>query len=152
MFKEFRQLCGRTGSLPGSHVILRGATETRFIAHLKLYDAWEGIYKGNPVAIRVFSGYKDDALRKARKVYFPEIFVIILANSHHKLFCGEAVMWRGFSHPNIVPFLGMLATPMLLSVVSEWMPNGDVQAYVEKNSEVSRLQLVGPSENGPGPR
>jgi len=51
-------------------------------------------------------------------------------------------MWRRLSHPNIVPFLGVSEAPAPLSMVSEWMPNGNVRGYIAKNPETSRLQLV----------
>ena len=51
-------------------------------------------------------------------------------------------MWKRISHPNIVPFLGVSEALGLLSMVSEWMPNGDVQEYVVKNPGADRLQLV----------
>ena len=45
-------------------------------------------------------------------------------------------------HPNIVPLLGMLEMALSLRIVSEWMPNGNVWDYIERNPDVSRLQLV----------
>ena len=51
-------------------------------------------------------------------------------------------MWRRISHPNTVPFLGASEAPAPICMVAEWMPNGTVRNYVEKNPEVSRLQLV----------
>jgi serine/threonine protein kinase len=51
-------------------------------------------------------------------------------------------MWGRLLHPNIVPFLGVTDAPAPLSMVSEWMPNGDVRHYVRKHPEVDRLQLV----------
>ena len=51
-------------------------------------------------------------------------------------------MWKRISHPNIVPFLGVPKAPAPLSMVSEWMPNGNVRDYVRKNPDTSRLQLV----------
>jgi len=51
-------------------------------------------------------------------------------------------MWKRISHPNIVPFLGVSEAPAPLCMVSEWMSNGNVRDYVEKNPEASRLQLV----------
>ena len=51
-------------------------------------------------------------------------------------------MWKRLSHPNIVPFLGVTDTPAPLSMVLEWMPNGDVRDYVGKHPEADRLQLV----------
>ncbi|KAF9789355.1 kinase-like domain-containing protein [Thelephora terrestris] len=59
-----------------------------------------------------------------------------------KVFCKEVAGWRRISHPNIVPFLGVSEAPAPISMVSEWMPNGDVRSYVIKNPEVSRLQLL----------
>lgn len=51
-------------------------------------------------------------------------------------------MWKRLSHPNIVPFLGVADGPAPLSMVSEWMPNGDVRHYVKEHPEVDRIQLV----------
>jgi len=51
-------------------------------------------------------------------------------------------MWKRIAHPNIVPFLGVSEAPAPLSMVSEWMPNGNVRDYVGKNPDTSRLQLV----------
>ena len=51
-------------------------------------------------------------------------------------------MWKRISHPNIVPFLGVSKAPAPLSMVSEWMPNGNVRDYVRRNPDTSRLQLV----------
>jgi serine/threonine protein kinase len=77
---------------------------------------------------------------------------VAVAEYDRKLFCKEAVMWRKISHPNIVPFLGVSEDPAPISMVSEWMPNGDVRGYVVNNPEVSRLQLVSSFQTGPGPR
>ena len=51
-------------------------------------------------------------------------------------------MWKRVSHPSIVPFLGVSEAPAPISMVSEWMPNGNVRDYVGKNPGASRLQLV----------
>lgn len=51
-------------------------------------------------------------------------------------------MWKRLSHPNIVPFLGVTDAPAPLSIVSEWMPNGDIRHHVGEHPEVDRIQLV----------
>lgn len=51
-------------------------------------------------------------------------------------------MWKRITHPNIVPFLGVSQAPAPLSMVSEWMVNGNVRDYIGKNPYASRLQLV----------
>ena len=51
-------------------------------------------------------------------------------------------MWKRLAHPNIVPLIGVSEGPAPLSMVSEWMPNGNVRDYVKKNPETSRIHLV----------
>jgi len=51
-------------------------------------------------------------------------------------------LWKRLSHSNVVPFLGVCDEPAPLSMVSEWMPNGDVRQYVQDYPEADRLQLV----------
>ena len=63
-------------------------------------------------------------------------------NYHHQVFCGEVLVWKRISHHNIVPFFGVSEAHVPLSMVSEWMPNGNVRDYVRNNPERSRLQLV----------
>ena len=52
-------------------------------------------------------------------------------------------MWKRSEHPNIVPLLGVTVVP--LQLVSVWMPSGDLLEYIERNSSVNRLSLVGSS-------
>ena len=106
---------------------------------------WEGTHNDERVVIKSIRVYKHDDVKRAAKVSPPnfcDIPLATLADYHYKIFCKEAVMWRRISHPNIVPFLGVSATHTPLSMVSEWMPNGNVRDYVGKNPDTSRLQLV----------
>ena len=77
MFKKFRQLCGRTGSLPASYIIRERLIKTtdQPTAPGKLGDVWEGIYNGSRVAIKALRVYKDDDVRKVRKVIPLEFLV-----------------------------------------------------------------------------
>jgi len=49
-------------------------------------------------------------------------------------------VWKRLRHPNIVPFLGVTHEP--LQIMSEWMPNGTLTHYVEKNPDADRIALV----------
>lgn len=49
-------------------------------------------------------------------------------------------MWKKIQHQNIVPFTGVVIEP--LQIVSEWIPNGTLTKYVEKNPGVDRIALV----------
>ena len=50
-------------------------------------------------------------------------------------------MWKRLTHPNVLPLLGVTVTP--LQLISYWMPGGDLQEYIKKNSDADRLGLVG---------
>ena len=50
------------------------------------------------------------------------------------------IIWKRLKHPNIVPFIGVASNP--LQIVSEWMPNGTLVEFVEKNPGAKRINLV----------
>ncbi|KAF9785448.1 kinase-like domain-containing protein [Thelephora terrestris] len=56
-----------------------------------------------------------------------------------KSFCKEAITWKRLEHPNVVAFIGVTRNP--LQIVSEWMPNGTLREYVNKNPGVNRVGL-----------
>jgi len=43
-------------------------------------------------------------------------------------------------HPNVVPLLGIITTP--LQLISEWVPGGDLPEYIKEHSCADRLGLV----------
>lgn len=74
-FKRFRQLCGRAGSVPISHIIPEKLIQTSEfpIASGGYGDVWEGIYNDKRVAIKALRIYKDDDVRKVAKVTHPAL-------------------------------------------------------------------------------
>jgi hypothetical protein len=44
------------------------------------------------------------------------------------------------NHPNVVQCLGATVDPP--QIVMDWMPNGEIMDYVQKNRGVSRIDLV----------
>jgi hypothetical protein len=70
IFKKFRQLCGRAGLLPASHVIPSSFIKTTEhpVAFGAFGDVWEGIHDGKRVAIKALRIYKRDDVRKVAKV------------------------------------------------------------------------------------
>jgi len=91
-------------------------------------DIYQGRIQGHLVALkvlRVFATEEDDW--KVRK----EI-------------CREALIWRQFYHPYILPFYGVcddLFTPRLC-LVSPWMNNGNVMNYLSQHPNARRFPLV----------
>ncbi|KAF9646136.1 kinase-like protein [Thelephora ganbajun] len=127
---QFGKLCGRTGILPASYVL--PGKPIHMAEHLVSSDGFnktkEGVYDNKRVAVKTLRVNKNANTRDIQKVT--------------KVFCTRAVVWRRISgHPNIVPFLGVSKIPAF-SMVSEWMPNGNVRDYVRENPEINRLQLL----------
>ncbi|KDQ16790.1 hypothetical protein BOTBODRAFT_621432, partial [Botryobasidium botryosum FD-172 SS1] len=54
----------------------------------------------------------------------------------------EASVWQNLHHPNILPFLGLTALDSVTYLVSPWMENGDLLAYVRKNPSTDCLKLL----------
>ena len=73
---------------------------------------------------------------------------ICLTLHHHststQYLCREIIAWKHLSHPNILPLKGVSVSvdPPHFSILSEWMPNGNVMKYARSNPEANRLGLV----------
>ena len=59
-------------------------------------------------------------------------------------FYKEVIGWKSIRHPNLVPFLGVLKdrTQFRFAMVSEWMPNGNINEFVKAHRDVNRFKLV----------
>jgi len=57
-------------------------------------------------------------------------------------FCREGVAWKHLRHPNILPLLGVTVSGCRFAMVSEWMPNGNINEFVAKDQHVNRTVLV----------
>ena len=57
------------------------------------------------------------------------------------------VIWKHLSHPNVLPFIGATMVigvgPEKYEIVSELMKNGNINAFIRRNGDVNRLELVG---------
>jgi hypothetical protein len=54
----------------------------------------------------------------------------------------EAVIWRSFHHPNVLPFYGIYRWNNQLALVSPWMENGNVIRYLQTSPHADRASLV----------
>ncbi|KIK64864.1 hypothetical protein GYMLUDRAFT_258825 [Collybiopsis luxurians FD-317 M1] len=61
-----------------------------------------------------------------------------------KQFCNEALVWRQLKHPNILPLLGVNVELFYPSfcLVSPWMENQDIIAYLKKNLTHNRYDVL----------
>ena len=57
-------------------------------------------------------------------------------------FCREGVAWKHLQHPNILPLLGMTVGELRFAMVSEWMENGNINKFVEREEGANRAAFV----------
>ena len=50
--------------------------------------------------------------------------------------------WKALRHPNVLPLLGVIMTETEFSMVSDWMPNGNVNQFVAARPDANRFELV----------
>ncbi|KAG9121329.1 hypothetical protein FRC07_002743 [Ceratobasidium sp. 392] len=54
----------------------------------------------------------------------------------------EIRVWSFLDHENVLPLIGLCVINNELGMVSEFMPNGNVQEYIQRNPGVDRYQLA----------
>jgi len=51
-------------------------------------------------------------------------------------------MWKALRHPNVLPLIGATIAGTQFAMVSEWMPNGNINEFLKANPDGDRLGLV----------
>jgi len=123
-----RKIARGTGILPTS-LVLQGVEKfgEHPISGGGFADIFMGSYGGNPVALKVLRVFVTDETRE--KV--------------HRETIQEALLWKQLVHPYILPFLGVThAFAPRLTLVSPWMPNGNILGYMENHPVTDRLELL----------
>ena len=57
-------------------------------------------------------------------------------------FCKEFVSWKALRHPNVLQLIGVIMTEDEFAMVSEWMPNGNINQFVREHRDANRFELV----------
>ena len=58
----------------------------------------------------------------------------------------EVVGWKWLRHDNVLPFLGVTSMPQPFRMVSPWMENGNIIAFLKNNPGQNPFNLVGAYE------
>ena len=59
-------------------------------------------------------------------------------------FCKEVLMWKSLDHKNVLPLLGATMSDNTLTMISEWMVNGNINEFINAHGSVNRFELVRP--------
>ncbi|KAJ7740622.1 kinase-like domain-containing protein [Mycena metata] len=114
LFKALTRLSADSKLYPRCFT-LTGLQRERMMAGGSFGDVYKGLLGDQSVAIkmmRVFGESDIDALLKE--------------------FGREALIWRQLSHPNLLPFFGLYYFQERLCLVSPWMENGHMRAFLKK--------------------
>ena len=130
-------------TLPSSYTISGDLARTgdEPAAYGGFADVWEGTHCDTKVCIKALriTLNDDQTLAKVRT----DMPCFASTEEHPwalQSFFKEVVIWKRLRHPNIVSFIGVTTKPF--QIVSEWMPNGTLTKYVEKNPDADRIGLV----------
>jgi len=58
------------------------------------------------------------------------------------MFCKEVVTWNALQHPNVLPLIGATISETVFAMISEWMPNGNINEFLKTHPDADRLGLV----------
>ncbi|KAJ7479874.1 kinase-like domain-containing protein [Mycena latifolia] len=118
-YKMIRKLSAVCDNVPPSLFItgVNGCSEYPILGGT-YSDIYKASYRGTPVAVKAMRTFhRGSDLRHFRS----------------KL-CQEAIIWKGLSHPNLLPLIGVdrESFSSSLCLVSPWMEHGNVLNYLEK--------------------
>ncbi|KAF9648296.1 kinase-like protein [Thelephora ganbajun] len=130
--KHLRKLCFIFAILPSSFT-LASALDTREAAPFDsggFSDVYKATFGGRPMVIKTL---RFTSAADPKRV--------------HRL-VKEVVGWKWLRHDNILPFVGVLHTPPLISIVSEQMENGNIMNFVRSHPKYNRLHLLADAVTG----
>lgn len=120
------ETCGHAAVLPGlSRIPPRYDEHQDFPAPVQygeFADVWRGRHNGQDVAIKVIKAPLSKELQGK--------------------FYKDAVAWKTLLHPNVLPLVGVMIYENHLTVVSEWMENGNINEFVKQNPGADRFGLL----------
>ncbi|THU93876.1 kinase-like protein [Dendrothele bispora CBS 962.96] len=82
-------------------------------------DIWMGLCAEQAVCVKTVKIYHDSDVPRLVKAFLK-----------------EAILWRQFNHPNVLPFLGLHfldTSDQRISLISPWMENGNLHQYLRGN-------------------
>ncbi|KAJ7607025.1 kinase-like domain-containing protein, partial [Mycena polygramma] len=93
---------------------LKGLAQGRLVAGGSFGDVYKGWLENHYVAVKMMRVFEES-----------DIGALL------KEFGREALIWRQFCHPNLLPFFGLYYFQQRLCLVSPWMNNGHIRAFLK---------------------
>jgi len=124
--KSLREMCARYTLVPQSLKIELGDDSTGTLMFSGGFgDVWKRQYQGREVAVKVLrTNTTNDLGLISRR------------------FCKEFIPWKFLRHPNVLPLIGVRMTENEFAMVSDWMPNGNINRFVTTHRDANRFELL----------
>ncbi|KAF9448602.1 kinase-like protein [Macrolepiota fuliginosa MF-IS2] len=124
-----KRLCLASGAYPQCLTLQDIQYERDPIASGSFGDIYIGNYNNQQICLKIARVYRGKDINNIIKGY-----------------TGEAIVWGQISHPNLLPFYGIyrlqVSSRGSVALISPWMPNGNINDYLEANPEVPRIPLI----------
>lgn len=142
---RLKALCNASGVLPTSLALPGDLTDlrTRPVNPSGSANVYKAAYRGRPVAVKALKAGRaqtQDDVHKVRSRRF--VFIVTYTHEVPQRFVKEVVGWAWLRHENILPFIGITMQPYRFSIVSEWIPNGDITSFVAQSPNRNPFPLV----------
>ena len=106
-------------------------------------NVYKATYRGRAVAVKALRTLRTQTPEYTHKVRtWRSVFVVNFIYWIFQRLVKEVVGWAWLRHENIVPFIGIATQPTRFSIVSEWIPNGDIMSFFARNPGQNLFPLV----------
>ena len=107
-------------------------------------NIYKATYQGRVVTVKALKAHRMQAPDDTHKVRMPRYYISLPVLTHwvFQRLVKEVIGWAWLRHENILPFVGITMQSDQFSVVSEWIPNGDIVSFVAQNPGRNLFPLV----------
>ena len=107
-------------------------------------EVWKTEHEGRDVAVKVLKIYVTSDLVKITRVGSPVFRRACVSQLTLTIqrFCKEVLTWKSLRHQNVLSLLGVMMVENQLTMISEWMVNGNINEFIKAHSDANRFGLV----------
>ena len=107
-------------------------------------EVWKTEHGGRNVAVKVLKVYATSDLVRITRVGSPVFQRACVGQLTPTIqrFCKEVLAWKSLRHQNVLSLLGVMMVENQLTMISEWMVNGNINEFIRANRDANRFGLV----------
>lgn len=143
---RLRAICNASGMVP-TPLVLSGNLDglgTQPVESNGSATIYKATYQGRVVAVKALKARRIQAPDDTHKVRVPRLYLSspVFTRWVFQRLVKEVIGWAWLRHENVLPFVGITMQSNQFSIVSEWIPNGDIVSFVAQNPGRNLFPLV----------